>query len=250
MQKMDEAKATLLELTDLEPNKAEYALNLGIINDNEANQANGELRKLREASKKVTNHEKRVKDAEDTEKVFMEEIKRIGGLIAKQPKNADLKRQKAEVETKMKENKDVIKTEKEELEKAIAESKAIGDPTAKIAELTAKRNKSLESAKAAYDKALKADPNNYDALFNMGVFYFNEAVEMKTVVDAMDMKEYNAKGKEVEAKVCGKFKQSQPYFMKAKAVKDTEEQLIETIKQLDTILTQFTEKKIVCEESK
>ncbi|MCU0341139.1 MAG: tetratricopeptide repeat protein [Spirosomaceae bacterium] len=248
-QKMDEAKATLKELTELDPKNAQYALNLGIINDNEANNYMADMRKLQDAARKVTAHEKRVKDAEETEKVFMEEIKRIGALIAKQPKNADLKRQKAEVETKMKENKTVIEQEKAELAKAKEEAAQIGDPTAKVAELTTKWNASKEAAKSAYTKALEADPNNYDALFNMGVFYFNEAVEMKKEIDAMDMKDYNARGKEVEGRVCGKFKQSQPYFVKAKAIKE-EEQVIETMKSLDTILKQFEEKKTVCVEAK
>ena len=83
----------------------------------------------------------------------------------------------------------------------------------------------------------------------MGVFYFNEAVEMKAAVDAMDMKDYNAKGKEIEAKGCDKFKKYQPYFNKARAIKE-EEQVVETMKQLDSILKQFEEKKIPCEETK
>lgn len=248
-QRMDEAKKTLKELTELDPKNAQYALNLGIMSDNEATGYVTDIRKLQDASKKVSAHEKRVKDAEETDKVFADEVKRIGALIAKQPKNADLKRQKAEVEAKMKENKTVIEQEKAELAKAKEEASKIGDPTAKIAELTTKMNTAKEAAKSAYNKALEADPNNYDALFNMGVFFFNEAVEMKKEIDGMDMKEYNARGKEVESKVCGKFKQSQPYFVKARAIKE-EEQVVETMKSLDTILKQFEEKKVECVASK
>ncbi|MFN8348614.1 MAG: tetratricopeptide repeat protein [Spirosomataceae bacterium] len=249
MQRLEEAKTALKELIDLEPKNAQYALNLGILNDNEAGQYTGEIRKLKDASKKTASIERKIKDAEETDKVYADEVKRIGGLIAKQPKNADLKRQKTEVETKQKENKVAWEEAKTELAKAKEELAKLGDPTAKIAELTTKQNAAREAAKEAYSKALAADPNNYDALFNMGVFYFNEAVEMKAVVDAMDMKDYNAKGKDIESKVCGKFKQSQPYFTKAKAIKE-EEQVIETMKQLDTVLKQFEEKKIPCEETK
>ena len=249
MQRLDEAKAALKELIDLEPKNAQYALNLGILNDNEAGQYTGEIRKLKDASKKTASIERKIKDAEETDKVYADEVKRIGGLIAKQPKNADLKRQKTEVETKQKENKAALEEAKADLAKAKEEVAKLGDPTAKIADLTTKQNAAREAAKDAYNKALAADPNNYDALFNMGVFYFNEAVEMKAVVDAMDMKDYNARGKEIESKVCGKFKQSQPYFTKAKAIKE-EEQVIETMKQLDTVLKQFEEKKIPCEETK
>jgi tetratricopeptide (TPR) repeat protein len=249
MQRLDEAKAGLKELIDLEPKNAQYALNLGILNDNEASQHTAEIRKLKDASKKTGSVERKIKDAEESDKIFADEIKRIAGLIVKQPKNADLKRQKAEVEAKQKENKTALDEAKAELAKAKEENAKLGDPTAKIAELTTKQNTAREAAKDAYNKALAAEPNNYDALFNMGVFYYNEAVEMKGVVDAMDMKDYNAKGKEIEAKVCGKFKQSQPYFVKARAIKE-EEQVVETMKQLDTILKQFEEKKIPCEEAK
>lgn len=249
MQKLPEAKAGLKELIELDKKNAQYALNLGIINDNEASQYTAEIRKLKDSSKKIASVERRIKEAEETDKVFIDEVKRIGGLITKQPKNADLKRQKAEVETKQKENKVALEEAKADLVKAKEEVALLGDVTAKIAEATAKQNEARDGAKDAYNKALAIDPNNYDALYNMGVFYFNEAVEMKAVVDAMDMKDYNAKGKEVEAKVCGKFKQAQPYFMKAKAVKE-EEALLETIKSLETILKQFEEKKIVCEATK
>jgi tetratricopeptide (TPR) repeat protein len=249
MQKLPEAKAGLKELIELDKKNAQYALNLGIINDNEASQYTAEIRKLKDSSKKITSVERRIKEAEETDKVFIDEVKRIGGLIAKQPKNADLKRQKADVETKQKENKVALDEAKADLVKAKEEVALLGDVNAKIAEATAKQNEAREGAKDAYNKALAIDANNYDALYNMGVFYFNEAVEMKAVVDAMDMKDYNAKGKEVEAKVCGKFKQSQPYFMKAKAVKE-EDALLETIKSLETILKQFEEKKVVCEATK
>jgi tetratricopeptide (TPR) repeat protein len=249
MQRLDEAKVALEELIVLEPKNAQYALNLGILNDNEAKQHSDELRKLKDASKKTGPIERKIKDAEETDKVFADEVKRITGLITKQPKNADLKRQKAEVEAKQKENKTALDEAKAELVKAKEEIAKLGDPTAKIADLTMKQNTARDAAKDAYIKALVAEPNNYDALFNMGVFYFNEAVEMKAVVDAMDMKDYNAKGKEIESKVCGKFKQSQPYFVKARALKE-EEQVVETMKNLDTILKQFEEKKIPCEETK
>jgi tetratricopeptide (TPR) repeat protein len=53
MQRLDEAKVALKELIDLEPKNAQYALNLGILNDNEAAQHTAEIRKLKDASKKT-----------------------------------------------------------------------------------------------------------------------------------------------------------------------------------------------------
>ncbi len=248
-QRLEEAKVALKELIELEPKNAQYALNLGIINGNEATQHAAEIRKLTEANKKLAPIEKKIKEAEETEKVFNDEVKRISGLIVKQPKNADLKRQKAELETKLKENKAAWEEAKTELAQAKEEAAKLGDVSAKIAELNQKLTLARTAEKEAYNKALAADPNNYDALFNMGVFYFNEAVEMKKEIDSMDMKDYNTKGKALQGKVCGKFKQSEPYFVKAKAAKE-EEQVVEILKQLETVLKDFETNKVVCEEVK
>lgn len=70
-----------------------------------------------------------------------------------------------------------------------------------------------------YKQVLAADPSYYDVNFNLGVMYFNEAVEIKKEVDAMDMKEYQKTGKDVEKKVCEKMMEAKPYFMKADELK-------------------------------
>ena len=245
----DEAIVGLKELTELEPKNPQYVLNTGILHDNAANQITTEIRKLQDAAKRGGGHERKLKEAEETDKVFVDELKRIGDAMKKQPKNADLKRQKTETEGRQKENKAIIEQLKGDVIKDKEELTKLGDVTGKIAELTTKRNEKLELAKAAYNKALTIDAKSYDALYNMGVFYFNEAVELKKVVDGMDMKEYSAKGKELEPKVCGKFKQALNYFLKAKETKE-EEVLMENIKNAEGVIKQFEEKKVGCEESK
>ncbi|TAE37513.1 MAG: hypothetical protein EAZ70_08805 [Runella slithyformis] len=245
----DEALVTLAELIELEPKNVQYALNTGILHDNAANQFGGEIRKLKDAAKRGGNDERKLKDAEDTDKVYIDELKRIGDGIKKQPKNADLKRQKTETEARQKENKATIAELKEKVAKDKEELAKLGDVDAKIADLITKRNEKLTLARTAYNKALAIDPKNYDALFNVGVFYFNEAVEMKGIVDGMDMKDYNARGKDIEIKVCGKFKQAQSFFLKAKESKE-EDMLTENLKMLENIFKEFEGKKIVCEEAK
>jgi tetratricopeptide (TPR) repeat protein len=69
-----------------------------------------------------------------------------------------------------------------------------------------------DSAKVQYNLVLTMEPDNYEANFNLGVRYFNEAVEIKKEVDAMDMKEYQKTGAAVEKKVCEKMTQAKPYF--------------------------------------
>jgi hypothetical protein len=70
---------------------------------------------------------------------------------------------------------------------------------------------------------------------------------MKRGVDRMDMSEYSKNGKELDGKVCGKFKQALPYFTKAKSIKD-ETEVNDNLTNLQNILKQYEEKKIVCIE--
>ncbi len=250
--KTDEALAGLTELSNIDPTNAQYALNTGILHDNAASGYSTEIRKLKDAPKKFINAERHLKESEETDKVFVDEIKRLGDAMKKQPKNAELKRQKGETETRQKDNKKTIDENKAEVAAAKKELDATGGIekiNARVTELTAKQLERKSLAKDSYLRALKADPANYDALFNMGVYYYNEAAEMKATVDIMDMKEYSEKGKAVEAKVCGKFKQALPFFQKAKAVKE-EEAVTDNIKTIDGILAQYEGKKIVCEETK
>jgi len=94
---------------------------------------------------------------------------------------------------------------------------------------------------------LDIDAANYDALYNLGVFYFNEAVELKREVDNMSMTDYQAKGKEVEGRVCGRFKKAKPYFEKAIQVKD-EAEAKENLATVNNVLEQFAGKQVACTE--
>jgi hypothetical protein len=116
----------------------------------------------------------------------------------------------------------------------------------KLASLKQKYNEQKNLAKEYYGKALAVEPNNYDANFNMGVFYYNEAAELNKELANMDVKEYqSAKGKEVEGKVCGRFKMAEPYFLKAKSVKD-EAELNDILATLQNNLKQLEGKKVQC----
>jgi hypothetical protein len=94
---------------------------------------------------------------------------------------------------------------------------------------------------------LEIDATNYDALYNLGVFYFNEAVQLKGEVDNMNMTEYQQRGKEVEGRVCGRFKKAKPYFEKAIQVKD-EAEAKDNLTNLNGVLEQFAAKGVACIE--
>lgn len=89
-----------------------------------------------------------------------------------------------------------------------------------------------------YNQVLAIDPSNYDVNFNLGVVNFNEAVEIKKEVDAMDVKQYQAKGKEIEAKVCEKMKQAKPYFEACSKSPNKEMLVDENLKIIDRIISQ------------
>ena len=131
--------------------------------------------------------------------------------------------------------------------RAAANSGATAGNEQKLAESKKKFDSDRAMAIDYYKKAVAIDPGNYDANFGMGVTYFNEAVRMKSAVDAMDMAEYNKRGKEVDGQVCGKFKQALPYFQKAKTAKDDQE-VTQNLENLQNILKQYEERKVVCVE--
>lgn len=95
-----------------------------------------------------------------------------------------------------------------------------------------------ENAKKYYNMVLAVDLDNYDVNFNLGVMYFNQAVEIKKEVDAMDMKEYQKTGAAVEKKVCEKMTQAKPYFEVCAKSDRTEAAVTENLKTIDRILSQ------------
>ncbi|MCU0325725.1 MAG: tetratricopeptide repeat protein [Spirosomaceae bacterium] len=94
-----------------------------------------------------------------------------------------------------------------------------------------------------YGVVLAKEPNNYDANYNLAVFHFNDAVEIKKSVDNMDMKTYQKEGKAVEDKVCDKFNEAKKYFDICKSTKPNEPDLVENLKNLDNVLTQCSGRK-------
>jgi tetratricopeptide (TPR) repeat protein len=80
-----------------------------------------------------------------------------------------------------------------------------------------------------YKKALELDNNYFDALFNLGVIYYNEAIEQMNVANAeTDHKKFNAEKEKADSL----FKSSLPYMKRAHEVKPKEPQVLESLKGL------------------
>lgn len=251
----NEAKAIdeLKALTTKDPSNIQNLVNLAILYDNVTS---GFGKKIRELEDKVGESGSKKEELEkqlDTEKskfdAYGEEIKRLGARIKTQPKNADLKRQLADV-TKQR---DAAKATVAQLENDVKTQAAAAGGTdvaavkKELEETKAKQAESKANAVAGYKKVLEVEATNYDALFNLGAIYFNEAVELKREVDNMNMKDYQARGKEVEGKVCGQFKKAKPYFEGAVKTRP-EEEAKETLATVDNILAQFEGKGVKCTE--
>ncbi|WP_031527874.1 tetratricopeptide repeat protein [Dyadobacter crusticola] len=251
--KEDQAIKELEALAAADPNNTQNIVNLAILYDNMQRTAAEKIKQMSAKSGNGANSVGTLTKNLESEKgkieVYDGEVKRIGALIKKQPKNADLKRQLADVNAKKKESLAAITKLEGEVSAAqeAAKSSANSGSESELADLKAKQADAASKAMANYQKVLQIDAANYDALFNLGVFYFNEAVQLKGEVDNMNMTEYQQRGKEVEGRVCGKFKKAKPYFEKAIQAKD-EAEAKETLETVNSVLEQFTSKGVACVE--
>lgn len=251
--KEDQAINELTALTTSDPNNAQNIVNLAILYDNTSAKMNQKIKelqgKLGAGSGKGNNATANLESEKGKIEVYDGEVKRISGLIKKQPKNADLKRQLADVNAKKKESLAAIAKLEGEVKASqeAAQGNDVASMEKELADLKAKQAEASSKAIENYKKVLSIDAANYDALYNLGVFYFNEAVQLKGEVDNMNMTEYQQRGKEVEGRVCGKFKKAKPYFEKAIQAKD-EAEAKENLTTVNTVLEQFAGKGVACVE--
>lgn len=89
--------------------------------------------------------------------------------------------------------------------------------------------KNFDAAFADYKKCLDIDPEYFNALYNLGVMYFNKGVEeMNNANSETDFKKFEAK-KAIAEKT---FKESLPYFEKSLAIRPEEAAVMESLKTL------------------
>ncbi len=251
--KEDDAVKELTELVEKDPTNIINLTNLGILYDNSHSTYARKVRELEDQLGAASSQKDKIADQIEEEKskaeVYEAEVKRLEARIKAQPRNAELKRQLSDVVTSKGQTTEAIAKLEADLQALEAANQGV-DKDALQKELTEARAKQTEAkanATATYEKALAVDGNNYDALFGLGAIYYNEAVELKREVDNMNMQEYQQRGKEVESKVCGRFKKSRPYFEKATAVKPDSDAK-DTLENINNIITQVEGKNIPCAE--
>jgi len=72
-----------------------------------------------------------------------------------------------------------------------------------------------EQAVNSYKKAIEVDPQYFDANFNLAAYYYNQAAEILTEANNMDLQEYQEKGEEIENNAKVYFEKALPYFENA-----------------------------------
>ncbi|MCE7039298.1 tetratricopeptide repeat protein [Dyadobacter sp. CY312] len=248
--KEDQAINELTALSKSDPTNVQNLVNLAILYDNTNTKTLSKIKeiqdKLGSGTSKVDNLKKTIDSEKGKVEVFDGEVKRISALIKKKP-TADLKRQLEDVNTKKKESLAAIADTEAKIKEA--QESAKGNDNAalekELADLKAKQATAATESVANYKKVLEIDANNYDALYNLGAVYFNEAVQLKKEVDNMNMTDYQARGKEIEGRVCGRFKKSKPFFEKAIKAKD-EAEAKEALENATNIIAQLEGKGITC----
>ncbi len=91
------------------------------------------------------------------------------------------------------------------------------------------QSKNYERAIADYKKAAELNPDYFDALYNLGVIYFNQGVEQMNVAnDKTDFKEFEQEKKKADEL----FKKSLPYMERANEIKPEDTGVLESLKGL------------------
>jgi tetratricopeptide (TPR) repeat protein len=94
------------------------------------------------------------------------------------------------------------------------------------------QNKNSEAALANYKKAVEADPKNFDAQYNLGVYQFNKAAEIFNKTTKMDYATFQKQGAKLEAQAKAMFQQAIPYFDAAIKIDPTDRASMKSLSQI------------------
>ncbi|RNI30680.1 tetratricopeptide repeat protein [Rufibacter latericius] len=176
--------------------------------------------------------------ANNVEKNEKEALAVLEKARAKYPNNRDFMLQELDLYLKS-------GREKESMDKLDAAIKA--DPTnANLYTVRGnilERLKKPEEALASYQKAAEIDPNNFDAQYNLGVYYFNKGANLNNKANKMSLAEYQKSGKAVQAEAKKYFAQAMPYFEGALKVQPKDRTTVQSLLKVYTALDKTADAK-------
>jgi len=207
--------------------------NLGLLYENKMSGFKDQANKISEKTSKIGEFQKRIDSQKGQIEAYTDEAKRLKAkLKTAQPKQkTSIQQQITMLEADIKDKTKLL--DEYVADKANAE-KSIGDPAtnaSQLADLNAKIKEIRDKVPFYYESALKLDANYYDALYQLGALNYNDAADIKRLVNSMDMDTFKKEGKTYEDKIAAKYKEALPFFEKAFKVKKDED-LKETLKQI------------------
>ncbi|MFN3489237.1 MAG: tetratricopeptide repeat protein [Emticicia sp.] len=229
-------------------NLAEDFKNLGTLYENGAGEFEKKIRPLEsevsQVAKDKAEADRDLANVEGKKTAQEEELKRLTDRLKREPKNAaSIKGSIASVNQMIASANSEVEAAKQKIAKATQTAQNSSKNEAELKDLRAKEAELKDLAVVNYKKALEIDPANFDANYNLGVYYFNSAVVAKGAVDRMDMKTYNEKGKAIEEQVCGTFNQAKAYFDKCKSLKADDQDTNANLDNLKGVLEQCAKRK-------
>jgi len=105
------------------------------------------------------------------------------------------------------------------------------------------RLKKQDEAIADYKKAIELDPNSFDAQYNLGVYYFNQGVNILKKTEKMSLAQYQKTGKAQEAEAKKLFTQALPYFEAALKIQPKDRTTVQSLNKVYTSLGRTAEAK-------
>jgi tetratricopeptide (TPR) repeat protein len=109
------------------------------------------------------------------------------------------------------------------------------------------REKYFQEAIAAYEATLKLDPNFFDALFNLGVIYFNKGGDIINAANKLPLSE-SAKYEQMMTEGNNNLRKALPYFETAESINGTDMSLLVSLKEVYTRLNMTDKIKAVNEK--
>lgn len=238
---IDQAISDLEEMVKKDPNNLINLTNLGLIYDSKTQDMSAELAKIQEklAESNTEKLDKRLLAEQDKLAAYDSEIASLNAKLKKEPKTAAAtKKRIAEVTEQKVEIEKGVASLIEEIQKKKAETAGNTELKAKAEKLSAQQKEAKNKAADSYQKVLEKDPNSFDALYNLAVLNYNDGVEIKRVVDYMDLATYRREGKAIEDKACAQFAVAKPYFERAAKIKPEDDVVKENLANVVRILEQ------------
>lgn len=90
-----------------------------------------------------------------------------------------------------------------------------------------------------YKKCLEKNPELFDALFNLGVAYYNQGADILKIAQEMDLDTYKKKGKEVEDSARVILQKALPYFEKAREINPKDIPTLQTLQTLYSLMKNY-----------